>query len=512
MAGKAPGVSHVSKSSGFKQVNTNSPGVMGVIVQSERGIPNTPTLVTNWEQVQKEFGGLVSGSYGMYFLKFIMEFYGADQVYVSRVIPPGLEAATITITTDVLKFALTSPGEDGEDFSLVVTKHPVKANNYSVSLRAPVNGVTQELWFAENLSDKTTDGNYWVDYIVNECKWLSLSGTDSSTDSTLSTAMGSDTTKTFSAAALSGTPSTYVPEDKDVIGSSSSNTGIYAFNEVPSVRVLAIPDDVITKNSEAAAAHLAVVTAAIAWCELKGYVIYVTSIPDNKTPAEAKTYAIDTLGIDSANTVVYYNWTKITDPLTGVPLYIPPVAMGLAAWVKTDNGADGVAKAPANVTCNGVLALRNEYITETERALLNDSGINPHIKLNGTYKTFGARMCCTDSDWTYIHVRRIYIMHWTSIVDSSWWAIFEVNDGRTIGSLRRMITSYFRGHDRSINIQGTLYNKDDPTAEPYYVNVSDGDTGEVIIDWGIIPVDTIEFLQYRTSLWDGKTETIRVVS
>lgn len=509
----APGVSHVPVTSGFKPIDTKSPSVLGVLIRSKRGLANTPTFVTNFEQLEANFGGLMSSSYGMYVLKFMMEYYGVNQVYASRITATGDTKAKFTIESGKLVFELQSAGADGNNFALIFTKHPVVSDNYSVSLVVTdsqgKNGY--ELYYAENLSGTTTNPRYFVKVILEECPWIKVDGTDTSTNDTLSILMGKDSTKTVQASG--GVDSASAPTVNDYIGSESLKTGLYSLAPITSIRTLMIPDATIVVNGEGAVDQKALETAAIAFCDKLGYMNYIGDVPKGKTPQEAKTFIIDTCAFDSNNYAVYYNWIKVFDPISGMGKFIPPSAMGFGAWAFTDNGEEGVHKAPANVICRGVMSLERDTLTEGERSLLNECGINVLVKLD-TYKVFGARMRTNDPEWRYIHVRRTYQMHWTSIVDSSWWMPFTVKDQMMYGRIKRIVESYFRMHDRRFNPQGSLFNLKNPQEPPYYVvcdnSNQSGKRGELIVDWGICVVDTNEFVKFRTSLWDGNSDTRRV--
>jgi len=507
----APGVNHVPVSSGFKPIDTKSPSVLGILIRSKRGIPNKPVFVTNYDQVKANFGGLIPSSYGIYALKFMMEYYGVNQVYAARIASSGDTKATIEIATSLLSFNVTSPGTDGNNFDLIITKHPVVADNYSVSLVVDDDESAHELFFAENLSGDPTKPRYYVKVITEECKWLEVDGTDSSVAGTLSTAMSTDTSKTFSASG--GTDDSDAPTVADYLGDSSLKTGLHCLTSERSIRALMIPDSPITVDVEGAIDQKTLDGGAISYCDNLGYVNYIGSVPKGKTPQEAKTYIIETCAFDSNNYAVYYNWIKVFDPISGMGKLIPPAAMGFGAWALTDGGEEGVHKAPANVICRGVMSLETDNLTTGERGLLNDCGINAIVKLD-TYKVFGARMRTNDPEWTYIHVRRTYQMHWTSIIDSSWWIPFTVKDDMMFGRIKRIVEAYFKMHDRRFNPQGSLFNLENPQEPPYYVVCEKGNQsgkrGELIIDWGVCIVDTNEIVKFRTSLWDGKSDTRRV--
>src|SRR5580698_4830323 len=80
----SPGVYVEEVSSGSRPIEGVGTAVCAFVGFTERGVPNQPTLVTNWTQYTKAFGGFVEGAhlpqsvYG-YFLN------GGGAAYVVRV-------------------------------------------------------------------------------------------------------------------------------------------------------------------------------------------------------------------------------------------------------------------------------------------------------------------------------------------------------------------------------------------------------------------------------------------
>lgn len=504
---KAPGLSNITVSSGDKPISTNSPNVIGLLVNSKRGIPNKKKFLSTFEQAQTYLGDFSVNSYTMYVLKSLMDFHGANKVWVNRVVGSTAVKATGTLGTDPsdIEFTLESPGADGNNFKVIITKHTL-LDEYTVSLYAPVNSVDTLIWTASGLSSDPADVKYLVSYINNNCDWLTL--TDSMNSKTTFDALfaSGSVTVTFTGGVDSA------PIVTDYAGNSANKTGVYAFDSEKSITTLMVPDSTIVVDGASALAQDALVASMVAWCEGKEKVNYVDVVPKDVTADNVKALVIDDWNLDSINAVIYWNWVKILDPLTGVAKLIPPHGTAVGVWNEVD-GREGVHKAPANEICKGVIGLQYEDVTEGERGLLNEIGVNPIIALDG-FRVYGARMRTTDAEWKYIHVRRTYQMHLSSIIDSSNWIVFTIKDNKTMGTVRRNIENYFRKHDRRLNPSGSLYNKKNPTEAPYYVIVDErnntGNDGELVIDWGICIVDTNEFVKYRTSQWDGGQETVRV--
>jgi|GEM_PF-4683203 len=512
---EAPGLVHKEQSSGNKPVQEKSPSVYAVLINSKRGIPNRRKFVTTFEQAQKYLGDFDPSSYTMYVLQQLMVRHKANQVYLNRVVGSAAAKATGTLTEttsgvdNTIEFELQSPGTDGDNFELVITKNPLR-DEYEVSLTALMNGDRFEVYGTDGLKSDPNDAKYIPTFLNTNCDWLtvtdnisdkaSFDGEFSSVDSV---------TVTFSGGADDA------PKLTDYQGSFSNKTGVYAFDGEGSIRTLLVPDNVNVKDSGDAAAQDQLDTAMVSYVDNKDYMIYVTVTPQGENAQTAKTTILDTWALDSKNLAVYWNWIKVTDPLTGYEKLIPPHGDDAGVWADVDSGEEGVHKAPANESLHGVIGLEFEDVTTGEHKLLNDVGINANIKSNG-YRVMGARLRTSDPEWKYIHKRRTYFKHASSIMGSLSWALFEVKDGGSgglYGKITRIINNYFRKEDRRIVPNGSLRNKKNPTEKPYYVvcnNQNNQEEGVVNVDWGISIVDTAEVIRVRSRQWDGGAETIIV--
>ena len=105
-------------------------------------------------------------------------------------------------------------------------------------------------------------------------------------------------------------------------------------------------------------------------------------------------------------------------------------------WARTDD-TRGVWKAPANEVVRGALDVEMN-ITKAEQGLLNPIGINC-IRPFGTrgIRVWGARTLSSNTDWTYINVRRLFNMIETTIMNGTQYAVFEPNDMKLWEGLKR---------------------------------------------------------------------------
>ena len=155
-------------------------------------------------------------------------------------------------------------------------------------------------------------------------------------------------------------------------------------------------------------------------------------------------------------------------------------------------------KAPANEVVRGALDVEMN-ITKAEQGLLNPIGINC-IRPFGTrgIRVWGARTLSSNTDWTYINVRRLFNMIETAIMNGTQWAVFEPNDIKLWEGLKRTVSAFLRGLWRD----GALFGA---TAEQAFYVKCDAETnppesidqGKVVVEVGIAPVKPAEFVIFR---------------
>ena len=155
-------------------------------------------------------------------------------------------------------------------------------------------------------------------------------------------------------------------------------------------------------------------------------------------------------------------------------------------------------KAPANEVVRGALDVEMN-ITKAEQGLLNPIGINC-IRPFGTrgIRVWGARTLSSNTDWTYINVRRLFNMIETTIMNGTQYAVFEPNDMTLWEGLKRTINAFLRGLWRDGALFGATAEQaffvkcDEETNPPESI-----DQGKVVVEVGIAPVKPAEFVIFR---------------
>ena len=110
-------------------------------------------------------------------------------------------------------------------------------------------------------------------------------------------------------------------------------------------------------------------------------------------------------------------------------------------WARSDD-TRGVHKAPANEVIRGAISLELN-ITKAEHDQLNPSGINCIRAFPGRgIRVWGARTLSSDPAWRYLNVRRLFNYVEESIFEGTQWVVFEPNDMRLWGRVKRTINAF----------------------------------------------------------------------
>ncbi len=462
-----------------------------------------PRLVTSWTQYEALYGSFVQGAmlplsvYG-YFNN------GGGLAYIVRVphVAPSQEPGQLALPAvdravgqpleitsvgaadglAVTVVSSTEPVEEGEQvpFEITVTKNGAVVETFSdvtlSSVEGAVNGASEHIQVAVKVD-------------VSALEDVALAAL-----------------KTGTYAIVPAPPEPVEVKPKHFAGSESERTGINGLVIAEEVTMVMVPDLVTAARKEDGSIDLGmwknVQTALINHCEGVGNRMAVLDAPPGMNPQQIKEWRSDVAMYDSAYAALYYPWIEVDNPTgTGNDLTImcPPSGHVAGLWSRVDD-TRGVWKAPANEIVRGALSVERN-ITKGEQSLLNPIGINC-IRPFGTrgIRVWGARTLSSDSDWTYINVRRLFNMIEDSIMNGTQFAVFEPNDQKLWAGLTRTIGSFLRGLWRD----GALFGA---TPEQAFFVKCDAETnppdsidqGKVVVEVGIAPVKPAEFVIFRIS-------------
>jgi len=200
---------------------------------------------------------------------------------------------------------------------------------------------------------------------------------------------------------------------------------------------------------------------------------------------------------DSSYAAFYYPW--IIADCKGERRALPPCGHVAGIIAQCDAKA-GVHKPPANVEMEGVLDVAVQ-LNDAHLAMLNNDGINTIRALpNRGIRIWGARTICSDPQWKYVNVRRLFTMLVRAIRSGTQWTVFEPNNTELWSTISLNIREFL---DR-LHTNGYFKGKD--TAEAYYVKcdaetnpVEVIDSGQLVIEVGVAPVRPAEFITARIS-------------
>jgi hypothetical protein len=298
------------------------------------------------------------------------------------------------------------------------------------------------------------------------------------------------------------------PEKSDYEGDESTRTGVYAIDNIPIVnrpRKMWCPEAPIVVDGSGVDATTELVSSLGDYCSNRKFLRYAFSSERGLTPTQAIS-AASSDGLNNKYVAEYYNWGKVSDPLTGEYKWVPLTGHMIGQADMVAAGAEGLVRPVANFVIRGVYDVEYE-VNEAEEELLNNKGINAIIKYNGI-RNMGDYIRTTDSNWKWLHKRDVVIVTMQSIKNSlSTWANWSVQSLDTLAKIEKAIDGYLRKYDMRFNKRGRFMNVTNPGEKPYFVtcNQTNNDLGDpaVLVEIGLSIPEAVEEVTLRYTLWDG---------
>ncbi len=513
----SPGVYVEEVSSGSRPIEGVGTALAAFVGFTERGQANEPTLVTNWTQYTKAFGGFVDGAYLPhavygYFLN------GGGAAYVVRIGANGDSEAAAEIgagaadqASRVARAELTtggdrprpairvralSAGTDANDLAVEVGEAG-DGGDGAFKLLVKRGGEVVETF--DNVTAKRGP-QYVVTAVKERSKLIEIEEIKGAAvlepkQGQVSLAGGQPPAPAESASApVAVTAQHYV-------GNTADRTGFAGLEAIENVTMLSVPD--LMSAYENGVIDMdgvkAVQLAMIAHCELMADRLAILDAPPGLGAQQVQDWRMDTAGYDSKYATLYWPWIKIIDPIKGAPIMAPPSGHVAGVWARSDD-TRGVHKAPANEVLRGVIDLETN-VTRGEHDQLNPIAVNCIRSFPGQgIRIWGARTLSSDPEWRYLNVRRLFNFVEKSILTGTNWVVFEPNDRFLWGAVRRTITMFLRRVWRS----GALFGR--TPEEAFYVKCDEEnnppenrDAGILTVDVGIAPVKPAEFVVFRIS-------------
>jgi uncharacterized protein len=278
-------------------------------------------------------------------------------------------------------------------------------------------------------------------------------------------------------------------------------TGLEALAEIDDIAIVAAPD------AAAMAEPFSAAEKVVVHAEQARYRIAVIDGPVGSSINEIREFRGK---FDSKYAALYHPWIEILDPLAasapGVPqprLLLPPSGFVCGIYARIDIER-GVHKAPANEIVRGLTRFEVN-INKPRQDVLNPEGVNCLRFFEGRgNRVWGARTVSSDPEWKYVNVRRLFIYLEHSIDKASQWAVFEPNNERLWGNIRRTVEDFLFVLWRDGALLGSK------PEEAFFVRCdrstmtqNDLDNGRMICLIGVAPVRPAEFVIFRVGQWTG---------
>jgi phage tail sheath protein FI len=293
------------------------------------------------------------------------------------------------------------------------------------------------------------------------------------------------------------------PKLKEFQGDVTMRTGLDGLEGIDDITMVVVPDLMSVMPNQKMDLNMvkAVQTAIIAHCEKMADRVAILDTPPDLLPQEVNTWRMETTGFDSSYAAMYYPWIEIMDPVTDRPMHIPPSGHIAGVWARNDN-TRGVHKAPANEVVRGATGLAYG-VGKGEQDVLNPNAVNCIRAFPGMgIRVWGARTLSSNPAWRYINVRRLFNYIEKSIERGTQWVVFEPNEPRLWGQVRRDVGAFLTMVWRD----GALFGAS--PGDAFYVkcdnetNPPEGrDLGQLVVEIGVAPVKPAEFVIFRISQW-----------
>jgi uncharacterized protein len=508
----SPGVYVEEVDSGSRPIEGVGTAVAAFVGLAEEGPFNTPTLVPNWTEYARVFGGFVEGSY---LAQSVFAYFqnGGGNCFVVRVGqdpsgnggrsgPKAIAAGPQAMLGSYRVVALDASAPEG---SISVDVHGVDGDAPDGSFKLIVRRGEQ----VEEYDRLTTGrGKSNVATSVNAVSKL-IKIEETATGASVEAPSLGSTVSLLAPPPPAAVPSTRLTAD-DYVGDVAERTGFSGLEAIDEITMVCVPDLMSAYQQGAIDAETvkAVQLAMIAHCELMGDRIAILDPPPGLNAQQIKEWRVDKAGYDSKFAALYWPWVKALDPSTGKIVYMPPSGFMAGIWGRNDD-TRGVHKAPANEVVRGAISLEVQ-ITKNEHDLLNPVGINCLRSFPGRgIRVWGARTLSSDPAWRYLNVRRLFNYLEESILNGTNWVVFEPNDDALWAKIRRTIAAFLVNEWR----KGALFGL--TPDEAFFVkcdretNPAEGiDAGQVVCQIGVAPVKPAEFVIFQLSQFSGGTSLV----
>lgn len=482
--------------------------IAGFLGFAEKGPYHEPVLVTNWTQFTNTFGDMVE----QYALgKAVYGFFnnGGGRAYVIRVPAAAGNGAApkallpVKADRNVPAFEVQAldagVGDVSVEVAAVAPEEGSTEPSYKIDIK--VGGEVTETFTGTLAKGR----NNLLTQVNTRSKVVKIEALDAPGE-----LVASGLAETSVALATRPDGGAVEVQPAELIGDSAKRTGFTGFETQEDITMILAPD-VVTAHAMGVITLdevKAIQTGMLTHCEMMGNRMVILDTPSGLNAQQASDWRMNTTGFDSKFAVMYWPWIQVFDPTTGKNTAFPPSGHLAGIWSRNDD-TRGVFKAPANEIVLGAVGL--EYaVSRGEMDMLNPQGVNSIKAFPGRgIRVWGGRTLSSDAEWRYVNVRRYFNYLEESILQGTQWCVFEPNDERLWGRIRRTIGAFLVNEWRS----GALFGA---TPQQAFFVKCDGenntaesiDLGMVIVEIGVAPVKPAEFVIFRLSQFSGGTSIV----
>jgi phage tail sheath protein FI len=537
-----PGVYVLELPSDVKTIMGTSTSVTAFIGTVSKGPRNEAVLVHSFAEFSQIFGGLTKNSMLSYMIYHYYLNGGIDAIVVG--IDDGSKAAKYSIlyhkplaaeetggewakpetTEEWLKFVSKSPGEWGNNYSVVVEKK--KTSNTAGQNKTILNLYVKEAYTGAIPKEQDTDPQkkekekQIIDWLKKSSNLesfynLSLDNNNSrfiskvlqneslliqtpTTNDQIIKIPQEDQERTYVFTpylerGLSGgkaTEENVVPVKPEDI---ESKKGIYALEKINMFNMLVIAPYKADELGNVLDVDKSVRDFAASYCETRRAIYLVDPLFSWKKKGDLllKDGGVDGTNFGPSrhkNSVLYFPNIRSQDPLDGNRLREFPPSGAMAGVIASTDSARGFWKSPAGIesVLRGVSDLSIK-LTDNENGDLNPLGVNClRIKPPAGIVPWGARtMVGADElvdQWKYLAVRRTALYIEESLYRGTQWIIFEPNDERLWSQIRLNVGAFMHDLYTKGAFQGTS------PREAYMVKCDKETTSQHDVDRGIVNI------------------------
>ena len=438
----------------------------GFVGIAQRGVVGKPVFIDSWNAFINNFAyGMESPFIANSDLAYaVYGFFqnGGKRCYVMRVASDKVAVAKLS---GDLSIEAKDAGAWGNKLKVTITANADTATNFDIKVTLD----TEDVEVFKNLSNTSSDENYWIDVLEQSSFIKGVSGNLVAKEAT----------------ALSGGA-----DGIDDIADEDFTEALKNFDVIDDLNLLCIPGQT----------SVSVNNALMSYCENRKDVFAILDAPEASTVESVLTLRKT---MSCKNAALFFPWIKVSDPLSknGKLRNCPTCGHIMGVYARTINER-GVWKAPAGTEAivRGAIEVVTT-LTNADTNLLNPVGIISIIpKTNYGIVVWGARSLHPNSSMKYVSDILLDINIKKSVYNGTQSFVFEPNDPQTWTRIATTVEAFLDTLWRD----GALYGE--VASEAYYVKCDEDlnseavrNQGKIICEIGYANKKPAEFVVFRFS-------------